>query len=534
MSKVFERIIHDQLYSYSITNNLLNECNSGFKKFDSAINRLISITNDIHKGLDKHKEIILIFLDISKAFDRVWPPGMLFKLKQNGVDGCLLRWFESYLNNRSQRVNLGGKSSHSHKLHAGVPQGYILGPLLFLIYINDLPTNLITTVNQFADDTTLLETITTPTESIRKINLDLQKIREWALQWRVTFNPDKTYFLRISNKQIKPILPSIIFNNTIVQEVQSHTNLGLTFNNKFTWDDHINRISNKAAKRVTIINRHKYLLPRDTLERTYLTIIRPVLEYADVIYDNTTLESKNILDKIQRRAGIICTGAYRHTENRSLLHELGWESLSLRRKNHKIIQYYKIINRLTPNYLTQEIPNTISTLTNYHLRNRHQLREQKTRLSSSYNSFFPSTTRLPLTLKNLPTFKSFKYNLTKKRKQPLYHRLCSGRKGNWLTRMRLGLSALNAHRFKYNFIHTPNCNQCHTDAESTKHYFFNCLAYSLPRLRLLERLRDEIEMDTDNKTLLLHYFLHGTNNLLTSIRLKKIVCDYMVETGRFK
>jgi ribonuclease P/MRP protein subunit RPP40 len=521
-----------------MTNNLLNPCNSGFKKLDSAINRLLKITNEIHKCLDQHKEVILIFLDISKAFDRVWHPGLLFKLKQNGVDGCLLRWFESYLSNRSQRVSLGGQTSSSHLLYAGVPQGSILGPLLFLLYINDLPNNLQTQVNLFADDTTLLETIDSPEESIHKINSDLNKIQTWALLWRVTFNPDKTFFLRISHKLIRPNLIPIIFNNTTVQEVQSYTNLGLTLNNKFTWEDHITRIASKASKRVNIINRFRLLLPRHTLIRTYLSMIRPVLEYANIIYDNTTFERKQQLEQIQRKAGLICTGAYRHTEHRTLLQELCWETLSLRRKNNKLIQYYKITHGLTPDYLTQEIPSTISRLTTYRLRNRHLLREQRTRLSSNYNSYFPSTTRLwnklPITTKNLPTISSFKYKLKNKKKPLLYHSLCSGREGIWITRLRLGLSALNAHRFKYNFIHSPTCNQCHSDVESTKHYFFDCDTYSIARLEMLGRLRDELSILTINKKQLLHYFLHGTTNILSNIYLKQIIIEYMLATGRFR
>jgi hypothetical protein len=177
-----------------------------------------------------------------------------------------------------------------------------------------------------------MEEIDSPPETIQKINNDLEKIQIWALQWRVTFNPDKTYFLRISHKQLKPDLPPIIFNDTTVKEVQTHTNLGLIFNNKFTWDDHINRVTSKASKRLSILNRFHYTLPRNTLERTYLTMIRPVLEYADIIYDNTTFEYKQKLEHIQRRAGLTCTGAYRHTEHRTLLKELCWSSLSLHRK----------------------------------------------------------------------------------------------------------------------------------------------------------------------------------------------------------
>jgi hypothetical protein len=185
ISKVFERIVFNGLYSHLKDNNILNEHNSGFKAGDSAINRLIAITDSIYKGLDQKKDVLLVFLDISKAFDRVWHEGLIHKLKTVGVCGKLLDWFS---HNRTQRVVIGGQSSDTKHIQAGVPQGSILGPLLFLIYINDISDNLETPIHQFADDTTLLETVTSSTESAAKINRDLDRLYKWALQWRVTFN----------------------------------------------------------------------------------------------------------------------------------------------------------------------------------------------------------------------------------------------------------------------------------------------------------------------------------------------------------
>ena len=114
MSKVFERIVFNFLYNFLVANGLLNEHNSGFRKNDSTINRLIALLDTCHKGLDEKEEVILILLDISKAFDKVWHPGLLFKLKQLGISGSLLTWFDSYLSNRRQRVVVGGKTSTLH------------------------------------------------------------------------------------------------------------------------------------------------------------------------------------------------------------------------------------------------------------------------------------------------------------------------------------------------------------------------------------------------------------------------------------
>ena len=142
ISKVFEKIVFNQLYQYCTDNDILSDSNSGFRPNDSAINRLLHITDNIYKGLNEHNEILLVFLDISKAFDKVWHEGLLHKLKTIGICGHLLAWFTSYLDNRKQKVVLNGKTSSIKKLHAGVPQGSILGPLLFLIFINDISSNL--------------------------------------------------------------------------------------------------------------------------------------------------------------------------------------------------------------------------------------------------------------------------------------------------------------------------------------------------------------------------------------------------------
>ena len=161
-------------------------------------------------------------------------------LEQIGVGDKLLDWFGSYLSNRSQRVVVGGQMSNSKLLSASVPQGSILGPLLFLIYINDITANIKSNIHQFADDTQLLEAVSNALVSIPKINRDLDGLNTPAKKCHVTFNPNKTYFMRISLKKTKVAYPPIYLNGTQIEEATEHTNLGLNFNNKMTWESHIN------------------------------------------------------------------------------------------------------------------------------------------------------------------------------------------------------------------------------------------------------------------------------------------------------
>ena len=254
ISKVFEKLVFDKFYDYLIRNNILTDVNSGFKKNDSAINRLLAILENIYQSLDNHQDSIFVSLDISKAFDRVWHEGLLFKLKQLGVNGALLKWFNSYLCNRSQRVVLGGSSSASKYLHSGVPQGSILGPLLFLIYVNDMTVGLNTIVHQFADDTNLLCNYKNPVEAAELINRDLITLSHWADQWRVTFNPHKTHYMIISLKKNKHRLDPLYLNNTEILESSKIDSLGLTITNKLSWNEHTIKLINKASKRLFVLS----------------------------------------------------------------------------------------------------------------------------------------------------------------------------------------------------------------------------------------------------------------------------------------
>ena len=162
--KIFEKIIFNNIYSYLNINNLITINQSGFRPGDSTTNQLLFLVDEIHQAFEDPKslEVRAVFLDISKAFDKVWHDGLIFKLKQNGISGRLLQLFENYPLNRKQRVILNGSRSEYSVIESGVSQGSVLGPLLFLIYINDLERNIKSNTKCFADDTSLFSTVKSP------------------------------------------------------------------------------------------------------------------------------------------------------------------------------------------------------------------------------------------------------------------------------------------------------------------------------------------------------------------------------------
>ena len=200
LEKVAERAVFKHLYNHLHENSILTPLQSGFIPGDSPTNQLTYLYDTFSHALDSGKEIRVVFCDISKAFDRVWHQGILLKLQAAGVTGNLLSWFRSYLSNRRQKVVLPGASSTWNFIFAGVPQGSILGPLLFLLYINDIVKNMGSNIRLFADDTSIFIIVENPISAAQLLNSDLEKIAKWALDWLVTFNPIKTEALLISRK----------------------------------------------------------------------------------------------------------------------------------------------------------------------------------------------------------------------------------------------------------------------------------------------------------------------------------------------
>jgi hypothetical protein len=160
-----ERCVYKHIYNFLLENRIISSNQSGFTPGDSAINQLLYITNKFGKALDDGKEVRVVFCDVSKAFDRVWHKGLLTKLKSIGIQGPLLSWIENYLLDRKQRVVINGCCSDWRNVCAGVPQGSILGPLFFIIYINDIVADINSSIKLFADDTNLYIIVDDPVDA---------------------------------------------------------------------------------------------------------------------------------------------------------------------------------------------------------------------------------------------------------------------------------------------------------------------------------------------------------------------------------
>ena len=361
-AKIFERIVFKNLYNYLKSNNLITKNQSGFTPGDSGTNQLLSLIHDIHKAFDDNRclEVRSVYLDMSKAFDKVWHEGLLFKLKQNGITGNVLKFFESYLSNRRQRVVLNGSCSSWAPILSGVPQGSVLGPLLFLIYINDLECGIISQIKFFADDTSLYSVVKDPIVSALELNHDLEVISQWATQWKMSFNPDPTKpaeEILFSRKKTPVDHPPLYFNGIEVKRVTEHKHLGLILDPLLDFAAHIKEKSTTARKGIGLIKHLRSYLPLDALKCIFTMHVRSHLDYCDFIFhipelvgnfstDVNLSHQMKKLESLQYQAGLAVTGMWKGTHRDKVYEELGWESLHLRRWFRRLTVFYKIMTGL--------------------------------------------------------------------------------------------------------------------------------------------------------------------------------------------
>ena len=492
--KIFEKIIFNKIYNFLSEEKLLNPNQSGFRPSDSCINQLISITHEIFEAFDCNPplEVRSIFLDISKAFDKVWHEGLLYKIKSMGISGELLNLLGDYLTNRYQRVVLNGQTSTWAPVLAGVPQGSILGPLLFLIYINDLPNELQSNAKLFADDTSLFAVVKDKKESANTLNNDLLAISNWAFDWKMLFNPDPkkpAQEVLFSRKKQIQIHPTVSLNNIEVERAPYQKHLGIILDEKLNFKQHIDSAISKINKGIAVIKKLRYSLPRRSLITIYKAFLRPLIDYGDIIYDQPSNESLcEKIESVQYKAALAITGAIQGTSRDKIYQELGLESLKSRRWYKRLTCMFKIMRNEAPDYLISLIPNSKPTIKT---RNGH-IPMYHCRTECFKNSFFPSTLtdwfKLDRSIRNSESISVFKNKLLSfiRPVQNKIYDIFDPIGIKLLTRLRLDLSHLNEHRFRHNFLDcfNPLCS-CRLDMEDTLHFLLHCQLFSTYRIDLM-------------------------------------------------
>ena len=365
LSKILEKLANRQMVEYLVRHCLLDTNQSAYKEFHSTTTALVKITDDILESMEDSELTILIFLDFSKAFDTVNKRLLLEKLKILGFDINSVSWINSYLTDRYQSVKMGDVSSEWKLIKNGVPQGSILGPLLFTILTSDMRKCFkFGNYHEYADDTSEYKncTVENINDSIQGINKDLESVGEYCKNNILKLNEDKCEFIVIGSKhamkKIKDItLDPIIVNDKPIERVMYAKYLGLTFDEVLSWTRHVNLCIARAISKFKEFSNCKNMLSFESKKIFCESMVLSQFNYADVVYMNMNKITQNKIQKIQNLCiRFIYNCKKNSNESMSKYRkELGWLSMSERRASHGLMLMFKIASGRAPNYLADLI-----------------------------------------------------------------------------------------------------------------------------------------------------------------------------------
>ena len=323
LSKVFEKMMYNRLLSFLDKFKILIELQFGFRQRHSTYMALLLLIDELTKALENKDYAVGIFLDFSKAFDTVNHVILLCKLDHYGIRGSALDWFQSYLKDRKQFVTYNGVSSQMKSIKCGVPQGSILGPILFLVYINDL-VNVCQELMAilFADDTNLFKTGKDPQIIQDVINTELQRVSTWLKVNKLSLNIDKTHFMIFTKKPTRPSL-DIRIDGKKINEVNNTKFLGAYIDQKLNWKDHIKYTSGKISRGIGMIIKARKYLNKESLMNLYYSFIYPYLTYCNHIWGATYVTSLRKLVVLQKKVVRIICQVKPRTPTDELFRKLG-------------------------------------------------------------------------------------------------------------------------------------------------------------------------------------------------------------------
>ena len=408
--KILEHIVHSNIMYHLDVNKILIEVQHGFRKGRSCETQLITTVNDFAHALNEGQQLDTIILDFSKAFDKVDHTKLFLKLNHYGIRGKTLDWIKDFLSNRIQWVAINGAKSSMSSVRSGVPQGTVLGPLLFIVYINDLPARITSQIRLFADDSYIYRVINNSEDTL-KLQDDITALLNWEREWSMEFHPDKCKLLRITNK-IKIIEGDYYMHNIKLDQVNEAKYLGIILHKKLSWNPHVNTICSKANQTLAFLRRNIRECHRDVKIKCYHTYVRPILEYASAVWDPVGEGNQHLrynIDMVQRKAARFVFNDWRNTSSPSkMIHQLNWKSLEERRYNARLTLMYKYRHNLL-DVAEPVIVKARGKNTNFV--------PKQARIQAYANSFVPATIKdwnmLPPVIKNETDLNAFKGKINK-------------------------------------------------------------------------------------------------------------------------
>ena len=343
--KTLERIINQRLQLYLETENIIAPQQAGFRQFKSTEDQTTHLSQVIEDAFQAQKSVLTVFIDLQKAFDKVWTDGLLVKLLRSGIKGNMFQWTKSYLHNRRARVSVDGHCGRKVLLRQGVPQGGALSPSLFILFINDIVAELPRGVNAalYADDLVLWCSEEHAATATYRIQIALENVAAWAESWCVTVNREKsTATLFTLSLKAKP--GKLTLGNTTLKYEDQQTYLGVTFDKRMTWKSHINQAEGKARRKLNILRKlagTTWGATDKILKSVYQGTVRPHLEYGSNSWMTAAKTHLQMLDKVQNQALRVITGAMKTTPIGTMEETSRIPPLTKRREQKAMLQANK-------------------------------------------------------------------------------------------------------------------------------------------------------------------------------------------------
>ncbi len=411
-----ESVIRDEVMEHMMANKLLSEKQYGFVPGRSTVLQLLKVLDDWTYMVDQGIQVDTIFLDFMKAFDRVPHKRLLKKVKGYGVTGYFLGWLQSFLTGRTQQVVVNGAHSEWSPVTSGIPQGSVMGPVLFVIFINDLPTSVKSSIYLFADDTKIFSHIINQSD-VSVLQNDLDSLQKWSDTWLLKFHPNKCKVATIGKQKIQSSyhMKDDMGQPIMLDRISEEKDIGVTIDTDLSFEAHIASITSKASQIMGAIRRTFTALDNEHMMMLYKSQVRSILEYANPVWSPYKRKDINLVENVQRRATKNLPGMA-NLSYPERLSKLKLPTLLYRRLRGDMITTYKILHGIHDKVICPDMHYIGESITQG---NSMKLFERRPTGGTNLRKFF-FTLRVPRMWNTLPkhvvrseNVRQFEHNLDK-------------------------------------------------------------------------------------------------------------------------